>query len=43
MSVVSSLDPVAERLADFQGAVFLKGSRRWQLERVLEPAAAAAH
>jgi UDP-N-acetylmuramoyl-tripeptide--D-alanyl-D-alanine ligase len=43
MSVVRSLEPVTERLAEFQGAVFLKGSRRWQLERVLEPGVAAAH
>lgn len=43
MSVVRSLEPVTERLADFHGAVFLKGSRRWQLERVLEPVGAATH
>ncbi len=44
IEVVTSLEPVAERLAEFRGAVFIKGSRRWQLERVLEPAApAAAH
>ena len=42
IEVVTSLDPVAERLAAFRGAVFIKGSRRWQLERVLESAAVAA-
>ena len=26
-----------ERLAAFQGAVFMKGSRRWQLEKALVP------
>jgi UDP-N-acetylmuramoyl-tripeptide--D-alanyl-D-alanine ligase len=44
IEVVTALEPVAERLAEFHGAVFLKGSRRWQLERVLAPAVpAAAH
>ena len=42
VAVVTALDPVAARLAEFRGAVFVKGSRRWQLERALEPAAAAA-
>lgn len=42
IAVVASLEPVAARLAAFRGAVFMKGSRRWQLERTLEPAAAAA-
>jgi UDP-N-acetylmuramoyl-tripeptide--D-alanyl-D-alanine ligase len=42
IATVTSLEPVAERLAEFHGAVFMKGSRRWQLERALEPAAAAA-
>lgn len=43
IEVITSLEPVIRRLADFQGAVFIKGSRRWQLERVLEPAVAAPH
>jgi UDP-N-acetylmuramoyl-tripeptide--D-alanyl-D-alanine ligase len=42
VAVVTALDPVAARLAEFRGAVFVKGSRRWQLERALEPAVAAA-
>jgi UDP-N-acetylmuramoyl-tripeptide--D-alanyl-D-alanine ligase len=41
IAVVASLDPVAERLAEFHGSVFMKGSRRWQLERALETAPAA--
>jgi UDP-N-acetylmuramoyl-tripeptide--D-alanyl-D-alanine ligase len=37
--VVESLGPVSERLAGFRGAVFVKGSRRHELERLLEGAA----
>ena len=37
ISVVSSLEPIAERIATFQGAVFMKGSRRWELEKALVP------
>jgi UDP-N-acetylmuramoyl-tripeptide--D-alanyl-D-alanine ligase len=33
--VVADLAPVAAFLAGFRGAVFLKGSRRYQLERAL--------
>jgi len=43
IGVIADLGPVRERLAGFQGAVFLKGSRRYQLETVLEPQAAGAH
>jgi UDP-N-acetylmuramoyl-tripeptide--D-alanyl-D-alanine ligase len=39
IEVVSSLEPVAARFAGFRGAVFLKGSRRYQLEKVLSAAA----
>ena len=42
VAVVSDLQVVRERLANFHGAVFLKGSRRYQLETVLDPSAAAA-
>ena len=42
IAVVNTLEPITQRLAEFHGAVFLKGSRRWQLERTLEPAATAA-
>ena len=41
VGVLSDLAPVRERLAGFKGAVFLKGSRRYQLETVLEPHATA--
>jgi UDP-N-acetylmuramoyl-tripeptide--D-alanyl-D-alanine ligase len=36
--VVDSLGPVSERLAGFRGAVFVKGSRRHELEKILEAA-----
>lgn len=36
VAVIPDLAPVRERLAGFQGAVFLKGSRRYQLETVLD-------
>jgi UDP-N-acetylmuramoyl-tripeptide--D-alanyl-D-alanine ligase len=42
IAVVTEVAPVRERLAGFKGAVFLKASRRYQLETVLDPAAAAA-
>jgi len=35
--VITDLSPVRRRLAGFKGAVFLKGSRRYQLETILEP------
>jgi len=41
IEVIKDLAPVRERLGGFTGAVFLKGSRRYQLETVLEPQAAA--
>jgi UDP-N-acetylmuramoyl-tripeptide--D-alanyl-D-alanine ligase len=41
VAVISGLAPVRERLAGFKGAVFLKGSRRYHLETVLEPHAVA--
>lgn len=44
ISLVTDVAPVRERLAGFKGAVFLKGSRRYQLETVLDPhAASTAH
>lgn len=36
MQIVSSLDVVAPCVAGWRGAVFVKGSRRYQLEKVLE-------
>jgi UDP-N-acetylmuramoyl-tripeptide--D-alanyl-D-alanine ligase len=43
IGVITDLTPVRARLAGFQGAVFLKGSRRYQLETVLEAQTAGAH
>ena len=43
VAVIADLTSVRERLAGFKGAVFLKGSRRYQLETVLDPALAHAH
>ena len=44
VEVVSSLEAVKARLAGFHGAVFIKGSRRYQLETILQgEAALAAH
>ncbi|HEY9248048.1 MAG TPA: UDP-N-acetylmuramoyl-tripeptide--D-alanyl-D-alanine ligase, partial [Rariglobus sp.] len=44
VEVAASLDPVRARLARFEGAVFIKGSRRYQLETILTgEAALAAH
>ena len=39
IEIVGELAPVAAFLAGFRGAVFMKGSRRHQLERALLPAA----
>ena len=36
VSVIADLAAVRERLAAFKGAVFLKGSRRYQLETALD-------
>lgn len=41
LAVVTDLDAVRARLASFRGAVFLKGSRRYRLETVLDPHAPA--
>ena len=35
IQMVSSLEPVSECLADWRGAVFVKGSRRYELEKAL--------
>jgi len=37
VAVITDLAAVRERLAGFKGAVFLKGSRRYQLETVFDP------
>jgi UDP-N-acetylmuramoyl-tripeptide--D-alanyl-D-alanine ligase len=36
MQIVSTLEPVSAFLADWRGSIFVKGSRRYQLERILE-------
>ncbi|MEO6873619.1 MAG: UDP-N-acetylmuramoyl-tripeptide--D-alanyl-D-alanine ligase [Opitutaceae bacterium] len=45
IQIVSSLEPIAAALTDWPGAVFMKGSRRYQLEKALQGAVAqeAAH
>ncbi|AOS46415.1 UDP-N-acetylmuramoyl-tripeptide--D-alanyl-D-alanine ligase [Lacunisphaera limnophila] len=43
VAVITDLAPVRERLTGFTGAVFLKGSRRYQLETLLEPQTTGAH
>ena len=43
IAVIADLQPVRDRLVNFAGAAFLKGSRRYRLETILEPAAAHAH
>jgi UDP-N-acetylmuramoyl-tripeptide--D-alanyl-D-alanine ligase len=43
VDVVASLEPVRAQLADFKGAVFIKGSRRYRLETVLTGEALSAH
>ena len=35
IQICSTLDPMAEAIAEWRGAVFLKGSRRYQLEQAL--------
>lgn len=43
VTVIDDLAPVRARLVGFQGAVFLKASRRYQLETVLHDHLPAAH
>jgi UDP-N-acetylmuramoyl-tripeptide--D-alanyl-D-alanine ligase len=44
IAVIKDVGPVREHLAGFKGAAFLKGSRRYQLETILDPqTAGAAH
>jgi UDP-N-acetylmuramyl pentapeptide synthase len=38
VQVVDSIEPIAGRLAHFHGSVFIKGSRRYGLEKILEAA-----
>jgi UDP-N-acetylmuramoyl-tripeptide--D-alanyl-D-alanine ligase len=45
IEIAATLEPVAARIAGWRGAVFVKGSRRYQLENALAPelAGAGAH
>ena len=43
VAVIADLASTRERLSTFKGAVFLKGSRRYRLESVLDPTPAHAH
>jgi UDP-N-acetylmuramoyl-tripeptide--D-alanyl-D-alanine ligase len=36
IQIVSTLEPVSAFLSDWRGSVFVKGSRRYQLEKILE-------
>lgn len=38
LQICSSLEPISAALADWRGSVFVKGSRRYQLEQVLQSA-----
>lgn len=42
IEVITTLDGVSKRLADFSGSVFIKGSRRYELEKALPPSTAAS-
>ncbi len=42
IQIVSSVETIAPVLAEWRGAVFLKGSRRYQLERAVNPEAVHA-
>lgn len=39
IEVIDTLEPVTKYLVDFKGAVFIKGSRRYELEKAVPPAA----
>jgi UDP-N-acetylmuramoyl-tripeptide--D-alanyl-D-alanine ligase len=41
--VTRELEPIAVRVAGWKGAIFVKGSRRYALEKILEPRTAEAH
>jgi UDP-N-acetylmuramoyl-tripeptide--D-alanyl-D-alanine ligase len=41
IQIIGTLEPAAACIADWRGAVFIKGSRRYQLERALDAATAA--
>jgi UDP-N-acetylmuramyl pentapeptide synthase len=41
--VTRELEPIAVRVAGWKGAIFVKGSRRYALEKILEPRTVEAH
>ncbi len=41
--VTTTIDPIIARFGTWTGAVFIKGSRRYALEKILEPHVAEAH
>ena len=43
IAVVKTIEPIAARAVDWQGAVFVKGSRRYRLEKIFEPAGESVH
>ncbi len=43
IEIVTSLAPMTERVAEWRGAVFVKGSRRYALEKVVESSPVEAH
>ena len=43
IEIVNTLAPVAARIAEFTGAVFMKGSRRYELEKALPSEPGGAH
>jgi UDP-N-acetylmuramyl pentapeptide synthase len=43
IAVVETIEPIASRVATWKGAVFVKGSRRYQLEKVVSSNPGEAH
>ncbi|MEO7599392.1 MAG: UDP-N-acetylmuramoyl-tripeptide--D-alanyl-D-alanine ligase [Opitutus sp.] len=43
IAVVEALEPIAEKISRWKGAVFVKGSRRYQLEKALGSKSAEVH
>jgi UDP-N-acetylmuramoyl-tripeptide--D-alanyl-D-alanine ligase len=43
IEIVNALAPVAARIAEFRGAVFMKGSRRYELEKALPVESSGAY
>jgi UDP-N-acetylmuramyl pentapeptide synthase len=43
IEVVDTMEPIASRVAAWKGAVFVKGSRRYQLEKAVSSTAGEAH